>query len=129
MPSYEPVENLPSKPINPNNGKKIWNKKKWLKQRSYAEDAIDDRTSILRDCNINNPIRITKKILTLCLTFGCGLHKEAHYTLLTKNNLRQKSGWQSKVRRKFISYKDLESLFQFTQQREASQIRENTKHY
>lgn len=129
MPSYEPIENLPSKSNNSNNGKKIWNKKKWLKQRSYADEAIDNRASILRKCDINDPIKITKKVLSLCLTFGCGLHKESHYILLKKNKIRNKSGWQKRVCTKYVSFKDLKFLFKFTQQREASQIRENTKHY
>ena len=111
-----------SQSTTPNKGVKKWGRKKFLNNRAYADKAIDCRALILSQHRPRSQIKITKKILQLCLTFGFGVHGEAEYFLLKKNNLRKRSGWQKRLKRKFISFKDLAHLFEYTEQREANQL-------
>ena len=109
------------------NTKKKWNTNKWLKARKYAEDAGLDRKCILSNNRFKDSIKLDKKIIKLCLTFGYGLHSEAKYILFTKQNRKMKSRWQNKLVNTQLPKNDLESLFKYTQERELQQIKENKK--
>ena len=127
MPSYEPINRSRSKSKSTKVNK--WTRKKWIKNRDYSDKAICDRNSILFENRFKNQVKITKRIVELCLTFGFGLHRESEYILLKKNKKTKKSGWQKKLLSISIPFEDLKSLFKHTEERELNQIAENSKKY
>tara|TARA_B110000483_G_C18015757_1_gene472977 strand:- start:11 stop:628 length:618 start_codon:yes stop_codon:yes gene_type:complete len=128
--TYESPKRRSSKKQTPKSSKTTKSSKtikKLLKKRKYHEEANKARDLILSKYRVGDKVKLDKKMILLCLTFGFGLHYESKYRLLLKQNKKLQNNWQKKLVNTSLLFEDLKFLLQHTKDRELSKILENER--